>query len=67
VAVVGFDDVAECAYTNPPLSTIAPDKAAVAEAAVGLLLQRMSGDHPSEPREIFPPFRLVVRESSRLG
>jgi DNA-binding LacI/PurR family transcriptional regulator len=65
VAVVGFDDVAECAYTDPPLSTIAPDKAAVAEAAVGLLLQRMAGEGPSEPREVFPPYRLVVRESSR--
>jgi DNA-binding LacI/PurR family transcriptional regulator len=65
VAVVGFDDVEECAFSDPPLSTVAPDKAAVAEAAVRLLLQRMSAPHPMEPREVFPPYRLVVRESSR--
>jgi DNA-binding LacI/PurR family transcriptional regulator len=64
VAVVGFDDVEECAFSNPQLTSIAPDKAAVAEAAVSLLLQRMGSDQPMEPREVFPPYRLVVREST---
>jgi DNA-binding LacI/PurR family transcriptional regulator len=64
VAVVGFDDVEECTYCNPPLTSIAPDKAAVAEAAVSLLLQRMRSEQPIEPREVFPPYRLVVREST---
>jgi DNA-binding LacI/PurR family transcriptional regulator len=64
VAVVGFDDVEECSFITPTLTSVAPDKAAVAEAAVGLLVHRMAGTSPIEPREIFPPHRLVVREST---
>jgi DNA-binding LacI/PurR family transcriptional regulator len=64
VAVIGFDDVEECAFSLPSLSSVAPDKAAVAEAAVGLLVQRMSAELPIEPREVFPPYRLVPREST---
>jgi DNA-binding LacI/PurR family transcriptional regulator len=64
VAVVGFDDVEECLYTAPPLSSISPDKQAVAEAAVDLLVQRMDGTGPTQAQEVFPPYRLVVRESS---
>jgi LacI family repressor for deo operon, udp, cdd, tsx, nupC, and nupG len=64
VAVVGFDDIEECQYAAPPLTSIAPDKTAVAEAAVDLLLQRVNGIGPPEPQEIFPPHRLAVRASS---
>jgi DNA-binding LacI/PurR family transcriptional regulator len=64
VAVVGFDDVEECAYSAPPLTSIAPDKAAVAEAAVRLLAQRMSSASALEPREVFPPYLLVQRAST---
>jgi DNA-binding LacI/PurR family transcriptional regulator len=35
LAVVGFDGSEEGAYTRPPLTTIAPDIAAIAEQAVG--------------------------------
>jgi DNA-binding LacI/PurR family transcriptional regulator len=64
VAVVGFDDVEECMYTAPPLTSVSPDKRAVAETAVDLLIQRMDGTGPTQPREVFPPYRLVVREST---
>jgi DNA-binding LacI/PurR family transcriptional regulator len=64
VAVVGFDDVEDCLYTAPPLSSVSPDKQALAETAVDLLVQRMDGIGPAQPREVFPPYRLVVRESS---
>jgi DNA-binding LacI/PurR family transcriptional regulator len=64
VAVVGFDDVEECEFSMPPLTSIAPDKAAVAEAAVGLLVQRMTSPQAIEPQEVFPPYRLVVRAST---
>jgi DNA-binding LacI/PurR family transcriptional regulator len=64
VALVGFDDVAECRYSTPALSSVSPDKQAVAEHAVRLLVQRMNNTGPLEPQEVFPPYQLVVRESS---
>ncbi len=63
VAVVGFDDIEECRYSNPPLTTIAPDKVTLAEQAVRLLLQRMD-DATGEPQEVFPDYTLQVRAST---
>ncbi len=37
VAVVGVDDIPECAYTHPPLTSIAPDLDAIAERSLSLL------------------------------
>jgi DNA-binding LacI/PurR family transcriptional regulator len=67
VAVVGFDDVQECRYTSPPLTSVSPDKQAIAEQAMELLVQRMHRTAPEQPQEIFPDYRLVVRESSAAG
>ena len=64
VAVVGFDDIEECLYTAPALSSIAPDKEAIAVAAVDLLIRRIAATSTTEPQGVFPPYRLVVRESS---
>ncbi len=64
VAVVGFDDVQECRYTSPPLTSVSPDKRAIAEQAMDLLVQRMHRTAPEQPQEIFPDYRLVVRQSS---
>jgi len=41
VAVVGFDDVEGGRFSVPTLSTVSPDKAAVARVAVELLLRRI--------------------------
>ena len=70
VAVAGFDDIAEGAYSLPSLTTVAPDKAAIAEAAVGLADRRVDpirGGHktkPPEPQDVRAPFTLKVREST---
>lgn len=65
IALVGFDDVEEAEYSIPSLTTIAPDKTAVAEAAVSTLLYRINEGY-SEPCQLIQPgHRLVVRESSR--
>jgi DNA-binding LacI/PurR family transcriptional regulator len=64
VAVVGFDNVEECLYTDPALTSIAPDKPAIADAAVDLLMRRMAGEPGLEPQEVFPPFELVTRAST---
>lgn len=62
VAVVGFDDVEGAAYTAPPLTTVAPDKAGLARLAVGALLGRIEGR--SGASVLVAPHRLVVRASS---
>lgn len=38
VAIIGFDDVEEGRYSTPTLSTVAPDKRAIARAAIALVL-----------------------------
>jgi DNA-binding LacI/PurR family transcriptional regulator len=79
VAVVGFDDVEGGRFSVPTLTTVAPDKSAVAAVAVELLLLRMAeaaADRPTAaphqaapapapaPQERVVPHRLIVREST---
>lgn len=45
VAVVGWDDTALARSSTPGLTSIAPDKAAIAAAALDLLQSRMEGHH----------------------
>lgn len=65
IALVGFDDNEEAEYSIPSLTTIAPDKTKIAEAAVAALLHRISDGYSDPCRLIQPGYRLVVRESSR--
>lgn len=64
IAVVGFDNTEHSAYSVPSLSTVAPDKAALAKAAVELVHRRASGDTDFPPQDVQIPFALEVRESS---
>lgn len=64
IAVVGFDNSEHSAYSVPSLTTIAPDKAALAKAAVDLVHRRASGDTDFPPQDVQIPFVLEVRESS---
>jgi DNA-binding LacI/PurR family transcriptional regulator len=63
VAVVGVDDVPECSYTTPALTTVAIDRAFVAGAALELATSRLD-DPDLPPRSRTAPHRLVVREST---
>ncbi|NUT36656.1 MAG: LacI family DNA-binding transcriptional regulator [Hamadaea sp.] len=65
VAVVGFDGVDEGNYTAPRLTTIAPDKAAIADAAVELARAAVH-DALREPQDVITPFTLKVRASTQL-
>lgn len=63
IAVVGFDDVDECRFTVPSLSSVAPDKTDLAKRALKLLSQRIEGfDGPVQ--DVTVPYRLALRESS---
>jgi DNA-binding LacI/PurR family transcriptional regulator len=66
VAIVGFDNTEHSAYSVPSLTTIAPDKAALARAAVDLVHRRASGGDSTDfpPQDVAIPFALEVREST---
>jgi LacI family repressor for deo operon, udp, cdd, tsx, nupC, and nupG len=63
VAVVGVDDVPESRFTTPTLTTVAIDRAFVAESALELATSRLA-EPALPPRSITTPHRLVVRESA---
>jgi DNA-binding LacI/PurR family transcriptional regulator len=63
IAVIGVDDIEDGRYSTPSLSTIAPDKAAVARQAVRLLHDRLEEPSASS-QEVSVGFRLVPREST---
>ncbi|MFI1226558.1 MULTISPECIES: LacI family DNA-binding transcriptional regulator [unclassified Streptomyces] len=77
VAVIGFDDVEGGRFSVPSLSTVAPDKEAVARVAVDLLLRRIDEATCPDPRpdgaarpgsarpqDRVVAHRLVLREST---
>ncbi len=63
VSVVTFDDVEEGRFASPSLTSVGPDKADVAEAALGMLVERIGGLE-AEPRDLRVPHELVVRAST---
>ncbi|MFE7168627.1 LacI family DNA-binding transcriptional regulator [Streptomyces sp. NPDC057616] len=64
VAVVGFDDIAEGRFGAVTLTTVSPDKQAIAKMAVGSLLRSLSGREEPGGRELTADFELVEREST---
>ncbi|MFB7992742.1 LacI family DNA-binding transcriptional regulator [Streptomyces sp. NPDC056002] len=63
VAVVGFDDVVEGHFGAVTLTSVSPDKEAIARMAVESVLARLSGQAP-EPRRVRADYRLIAREST---
>ena len=59
VSVVGFDDIPEGAFSQPPLTTIRQDFGAL--GAVRLIVSAIGGEAP--PSTLVPP-RLVTRHST---
>jgi DNA-binding LacI/PurR family transcriptional regulator len=63
VAVIGIDDIEDGRFSTPTLSTIAPDKTAVARHCLQLLQRRL--EEPDAPSlEVRVGFTLRVREST---
>lgn len=63
VAIASIDDVQEAEYSVPSLTTIAPDKRAIAERAVESVLALLNDDS-REPENIDIGYELIARESS---
>lgn len=64
IAVVGFDDIEESRFSIPSLSSVAPDKVAIAAQAVACMAQRLERGSDWQPQEITVGHQLCVRESS---
>lgn len=64
VALIGFDDIDDCRYSMPSLSSVAPDKAALARTAVDLLEERIAGSREVLARDVRIGFEVVPREST---
>lgn len=63
VAIIGFDDIEDGRYSTPSLSTVAPDKEAIAQLTLDRLFARLAGS-TEPPATLIAPYRLVVREST---
>ncbi|WFE36373.1 LacI family DNA-binding transcriptional regulator [Micromonospora sp. WMMD975] len=63
VAVAGIDDIEEGRFSNPTLTTVAPDKRAIGRLAVRRLVARIEGE-AGPPTHVQPSFHLVEREST---
>ncbi|MBQ1012760.1 substrate-binding domain-containing protein, partial [Micromonospora sp. M51] len=67
VAVAGFDDIEDGRFAIPALSTVAPDKEQIARLAVQLLADRLTGNPTLPTRHLKAPYRLHLRESTRVS
>jgi LacI family transcriptional regulator len=63
LSVIGFDDIELARFTNPPLTTIAQDKAEIGLQAVRRLAERISAKNGVFHRSILPT-SLVLRAST---
>jgi DNA-binding LacI/PurR family transcriptional regulator len=65
LAVAGIDDIEDGRYANPALTTVSPDKPAIARAALSCLADRLGRDPYDGPaRQIVIAHRLLVRGST---
>ncbi len=67
VAVVGFDDIDEGRFHRPTLTSISPDKTAIARIALDSLLARMNENSGAPSRELSAPYHLAIRQSTVSG
>jgi LacI family transcriptional regulator len=67
LSVIGYDDIALAAYSNPPLSTVAQPKQRTGELAAQLLLQRIADSGRPLQREILQPTLCLRQSTARCG
>ncbi len=63
IAVVGFDNIEETRYSNPTITTIAPDLTWLSREALRLLVERIDG-RTGPPEHVNVPWTLEARETT---
>jgi DNA-binding LacI/PurR family transcriptional regulator len=63
ISVVGFDDIPEAAFFQPPLTTVRQDFIEMGRRSLRLLLQTVESGRRSEEGSLVPP-ELIVRRST---
>jgi DNA-binding LacI/PurR family transcriptional regulator len=63
IAVVGFDDVAEAQFAQPPLTTVRTHFDQLGRIAAEELLAVLRGEHDPHPRRIYAPSSVLRRRS----
>jgi LacI family repressor for deo operon, udp, cdd, tsx, nupC, and nupG len=64
IAVIGYDDIEDGRYSLPTISTISPDKQAIARLAVERLVMRINSKEPVPGVDLRAGHRLVARQST---
>ena len=64
VAIIGYDDIEDGRYSQPTISTVSPDKKAIAQLAVDRLIMRIGSTGPVAGVELRAAHRLVARQST---
>ncbi len=64
VAIIGYDDIEDGRYGQPTISTISPDKKAIAQLAVERLVMRIGSAQPVPGVDLRATHRLIAREST---
>lgn len=67
LSVVGFDDIALAAFSNPPLTTIAQPKHQTGALAARLLLERIAHRNSPLRREILQPSLCLRRSTAKVA
>ncbi|WP_319519938.1 substrate-binding domain-containing protein [uncultured Martelella sp.] len=62
LSITGFDDVPMAAFTDPPLTTMSVDNAAIGRAAADYLLARLQGGELEKPGPLATT--LIERQST---
>ena len=65
VSIVGFDDVPEAGFFDPPLTTVRQDFSALGRRSAEYLIRLIEGDGEPEGQVVLPP-ELVVRRSATI-
>jgi DNA-binding LacI/PurR family transcriptional regulator len=66
VRIIGFDNVLGASYTNPSLSSVAPDHSFMASAALNLLVQQIESKGEVTAERVVSPFSLALRRSTEV-
>ena len=67
ISVIGMDDIAMAAHSNPPLTTIAQPKYRIGRLAMQILRRMIKGSPPPEDGYTLVESSLIIRESTALA